>query len=66
MQAVGFVSGQNFLIRHKDWGDLLPSSDSGISARDVLGVGFLEETTLVSDLSFRVVVFDSEPTMPQR
>ena len=61
MQPVGFVSGQNLLVRDET-GDrsVCHRSVSVSHASNVLGIGFLEETALVTRFPLRVVVLDGE------
>ena len=60
VQPVGFVSGQNLLVRDETGGGLSPPLHSVSHASNVLGVGFLEETALVTRFPLRVVVLDGE------
>ena len=60
MQPVGFVSGQNLLVRDETGDRLSPPLHSVSHAGNVLGIGFLEKTALVPRFPLRVVVLDGE------
>ena len=66
MQPVGFVSGQNLLVRDEAGDRLLPTLGRLSHARNVLGIGFLEETALVPRFPLRVVVLDGEKAVLKR
>ena len=66
METVGFVAGKNGLLRHEQRRKRFPSALGLLVAGDVLGVGLLEKSALVTGLSGRIVILDREEAMTRR
>ena len=65
VQPVGLVAGRNGLVGHEARRELLPSPGRFVGAGQILGVGLLEETSLVLRLAVRVVVLDGEQAVSE-
>ena len=66
MQTGGFISGRDFLVRHETRNDLFTTLRRYLYTCKILGVRFLEESSLVFRFPFGIVVFDREQAVPQR
>ena len=66
MQTGGFISGRDFLVRHETRNDIFTTLRRSLHTRKILGIRFLEESSLVFRLSFGIVVFDREQAVRQR
>ena len=66
VQPVGLVARRNGLIGHEARRKLLPSPGRFARAGQVLGIGLLEEASLVPRLAMRIVVLDGEQAVSER
>ena len=66
VQAIGFVAGENCLLRDESGLGIPPARTEGRNPLEVLGIWLLEKAAGVVMLPARIAVLDGEQPMPER